>query len=535
MQSCVYAITYDIGTTGVKTCLFQLDEKLILTSSAYAGYGLYLLDNGGAEQDPEEWWAAICSTTHDVLQQADLKGSDICAVSFCSQMQCVVLADNNGIPVRRAMSYMDNRAGKQFADGMKHGIKISGMNLGKLLKSLIITKAVAGSVKDPVWKYKWVEENEPETFSRVYKWLDAKDYLVSRFTGNMTMTEGSAYATLLYDTRPGKRGWSRAMCRMLGVNPAHLADVIKSTDQAGAITEKAAQDLGLAAGTPVIGGGGDAELIGVGIGAACLGDTHIYLGTSGWVSTVTDKQVVDTTAMIASIVGPQTHRYHYFAEMETAGKCLEWVKDHLALDEIGIYLEKKNITESLERVYLSLYDYLCEVVSSVPAGSRGVIFTPWLHGNRCPFEDANARGMFFNIGLETGKSSLIRAVIEGIAYHCRSMLEAQEKKVQTSETILIAGGGAVSPVICQILADVLGRRVATLQSPQSAGAFGAAMLIAVSLGRIPSIESAKSLLGNYTAYSPVAENKALHDRNYRVFLSLYQDNKKNFSLLNAQS
>lgn len=535
MQPCTYAITYDIGTTGVKTCLFRIAEKLTLLNSAYAGYGLYLLDNGGAEQDPDEWWNAICLTTKEVLQISGMSREDICAVSFCSQMQCLVLTDKDGKPVRRAMSYMDNRAYKQFAKGMANGLQISGLNARKLLTSLSITKAVAASVKDPVWKYKWVQENEPEAFRRVHKWLDAKDYLITRFTGEFAMTQGSAFATLLYDSRPGKCGWSQTMCRMLGVNMAHLPEIISSTDQAGVITDEAANQLGLLAGTPVYGGGGDAELIGVGIGAVDIGDTHVYLGTSGWVSTVTDKQLVDTDSMIAAIVGAQQNRYHYFAEMETAGKCLEWVKDHLALDEIGVYLEKKHVAESLERLYLSLYDYLCEVVSHVPAGSKGVIFTPWLRGNRCPFEDPHVRGMFFNIGLETGKSALIRAVIEGIAYHCRSMLEAQEKKLRTSDTIMAAGGGATSPVICQILADVLGRTVVTLPDPQNAGAFGAAILIAVGMGRIPSIESAKALLPEYSTFTPEILNKDVHDRNYKVFQSLYKNNKKSFSLLNAQS
>jgi xylulokinase len=281
----------------------------------------------------------------------------------------------------------------------------------------------------------------------------------------------------------------------------------------------------------VYGGGGDAELISIGTGAVELGETHIYLGTSGWVSTVTDKQLVDTTSMIAAIVGAQPERYHYFAEMETAGKCLEWVKDHLALDEIGVYLEKKHITESLERVYLSLYDYLCEVVSTVPAGSGGVVFTPWLHGNRCPFEAPEARGVFFGIGIGTGKSEMIRAVIEGICYHLRWMLEAQEKKTRTSDTILVAGGGALSPVICQILADVLDRKVATQPQPQNAGAYGAAVLITAGMGLIPSAGSAKALLPGYTFFSPIAQNKSAHDVNYAVFRSLYKDNKKSFSLL----
>jgi xylulokinase len=533
MSELVYVITYDVGTTGVKTCLFLISEKITLVKDAYAGYGLYMTEGGGAEQDPDEWWAALCATTKAVLTDAGLSGRDIRAVSFCSQMQGLVLTDETGAPVRRAMSYMDGRAQKQYAEGFTHGLKVAGYNARKLATWLHRTKAAPTSIKDPVWKYKWVQENEPELFARVHSWLDVKDYLVSRFTGGQTMTEGSAYATLLFDVRPGSRGWSPKLCRELGVDINHLPRIIKAYDQAGAVTAEAAAGLGLAEGTPVYGGGGDAELIGVGAGAVNPGDTHLYLGTSGWISTVTDRQVVDPIASIASIVGCQPGRYHYFAEMETAGKCLEWVKDHLALDEIGVYLEEKDVAESLESVHLSLYDYLCEVVEQVPAGSNGVLFAPWLHGNRCPFEDANARGIYFNIGIDTGKSELIRAVIEGIGYHCRMMLEAHEKKLKASETILICGGGASSPVICQIIADILGHNIATLPNPQNVGAFGAAVLIATALGKIPSIEGAQDLLPEYTTYTPNPAHKAVHQRNYNVFKKLHDTNKKNFALLNT--
>ena len=135
--------------------------------------------------------------------------------------------------------------------------------------------------------------------------------------------------------------------------------------------------------------------------------------------------------MIAAIVGAQAGEYNYFAEMETAGKCFEWVKDHLALDEIGIYLQKvRTWPRARRQVYTSLYDYMTETIEAIPPGSGGVIFTPWLHGNRCPFEDPNAAGMFFNIRLDTGKTEMIRAVLEGICFHLRWMLECQDKKAK---------------------------------------------------------------------------------------------------------
>ena len=203
---------------------------------------------------------------------------------------------------------------------------------------------------------------------------------------------------------------------------------------------------------------------------------------------MTEKQLVDVSAMIAAIVGAQQGRFNYFAEMETAGKCLEWVKDHLALDEIGIYLKKQDVAESQEAVYTSLYDYMSDTIRDVPPGSGGVMFTPWLHGNRCPFEDPAAAGMFFNIRLETGKTELINAVVEGVCFHLKWMLDCQSRKVKTSDPVRFVGGGALSPVTCQRLADITGRAVEVVADPQNVGAVGAAAVMAVGLGLIDGLD-----------------------------------------------
>ncbi len=526
-----FAIAYDIGTTGVKTCLFEIGKTISLIADASEGYNLYVFPDGGAEQEPQEWWDAMCHTTAKVLEKSKIAPELIKGISFCSQMQGVVLVDKNGIPVRRAMSYMDQRSKKELKEGMAYGIQIAGANVFKLLKSLKITGAVSASVKDPVWKCKWVEKNEPENFKKAYKWLDVKEYFIARMTGEFCMTHDSAFATLLYDIH--KKCFSDSMCKMLNVNKDLLPKIVKSTDKVGVLLETPAKELGLAPGTAVFGGGGDASLIGVGAGSVSLGDTHVYSGTSGWVSTVVDKSVVDASAMIAAVVGAEDGMYNYFGELETAGKCLEWVKDHLALDEIGIYLEKKHITDGYETKYKSLYDYMTDAVKDIPAGSNGVIFTPWLHGNRCPFEDPNARGMFFNISLETGKSEMIRAVLEGVCYHLRWFLETEEKKVKTSQNLRFVGGGALSDLTCQILADVTGRTVETVDTPQNVGAMGAAVLVAVGMGECKSIEDAKKLIPVTKTFKPNAKTKEVYDRQYEVYKNLYKSNKKNFAVLNG--
>ena len=514
-----HLIAYDIGTTGVKTCLFEVEDSIRLLGYADESYPLYILDNGGAEQDGNDWWDAMCRTTREVLKKTGIEAEKIEGISFCSQMQGLVLVDQNGIPVHRPMSYMDQRAKDEIRKGIAHGFQIAGANVIKLIKSLLITGAVSGSVKDPVWKYKWVEAHEPENFARAHRWLDVKDYLISRCTGRFAVTQDSAFATLLYDTRKGHRGWSKTICSMLGVNMDHLPEIIRSTDRVGGLTARAAAELGLPEGTGVYGGGGDSSLIGVGAGCVNPGDTHIYWGTSGWVITVTQKQMVDVTAMIAAIVGAQGDKFNYFAEMETAGKCLEWAKTHLAADEVGYYGSKVPAEDNP-------YIILTRAAEQIPAGSDGLIFTPWLHGNRCPFEDPNASGMFFGLKLDTSKAQMIRAVLEGVCYHLRWMLESQDKMLKTANTIRFVGGGAKSPEIAQILADITGRPIETVESPQNVGSVGAAAVMAVGMGIIPSLEHVQSFIRVNHTYEPNMENHQVYNRYYKLFRKLYQANRK---------
>ena len=236
--------------------------------------------------------------------------------------------------------------------------------------------------------------------------------------------------------------------------------------------------------------------------------------------------------MITGVLSAKHGYFNYYAELETAGKCFEWVMDHLALDEVGIYLEQKNVTDDVESKYTSLYDYLSDEVSKVPPGANGVIFTPWMHGNRCPFEDSNAAGMFFNIKIENGKRDMIRAVLEGICYHLRWLLEAQETKVKTSETIRFVGGGALSSVTCQMLADITGRTIETVNNTQEVGAIGTALVVAAGIKGVDVLQLAQQLVKTNHIYIPNPGNKDIYERNYKVFKKLYKTNASNFRQLN---
>jgi xylulokinase len=535
MKDQSYVLCYDIGTTGNKTCLYRIAQKIELVDSCVAEYPLHILPDGGAEQSVDDWWGAVCKTTNTILSRVKVDRSAIRGIAFCCQMQGSILVDSNSQALRNPMIWMDIRATRQIEEFLYTGlIRISGYNALIALKSLRITGGLAGTAKDPLWKYQWVRENEPEIFRKVHKWLDVKDYLLLRCTGHYGMTRDSAHLTFLYDTRPGHLGWHKGLCDTFRVDMRHLPPVVRSTDVVGGLTKEAADAMGLSEGTPVFGGGGDLPLITIGSGCVEEYDTHIYIGTSGWLAANVERRILDIGNFMASIMGAMPGCYNYVGEQETSGVCLQWIRDRLALD--GLAASAHEIKSATERKELrDPYDAVNKAAGETPPGAGNIIFTPWLQGNRSPREDPYARGMFFNIGLKADTRMLIRAVMEGVAYHNRWMLQALDKKIPRQNSIRLVGGGAKSQVWCQIMADVTGRTIETIQNPQNAGAFGAAVVIGVGLGLLSSFHQAKSLIPLDRRYMPRSEFKEIYDQNFKAFQELYKNNKKLFRLLNQSS
>ncbi len=524
-------LAFDVGTTSTKSCLYRMGSPAELIGSAMESYPIKIQEGGRAEQNPEEWVDALILTTGRILEETGVSPSAIKGLSFSSQMQGLVLVGRDGMPLRPAMSYMDQRA-VEVKRKFSRGPGIDDIPPLLLARSIAVTGIAPTSVKDPLWKYLWVKENEKELFSWINYWLDVKDFLIYRLTGEAVCTEDSACATGLFDNRPGRGCWSLPLCRAYGVDPGHLPRIIGSSQVAGGLTGTMAARMGLAEDTPVFGGGGDASTIGLGAGAVEKNRTHIYMGTSGWVSAVTDRRMLDIKRKIASITCAVPGRFHYFCEQETSGKCLEWVRDHLAIDEIGIYLEKISVADDPESIYRNLFEYLNEVIGGTPAGSGDVLFTPWLHGNRSPFEDPHARGMFFNLGLNTGKSEMIRAVVEGLAYNSRWMLESIEERIPRQNVLRFVGGGALSPVTAQILADVTGRELEVPENPHNAGALGAALIAAWGMGWIDSPKEIPAMIPLKERFRPDRKDRAVYEKQYRVFRELYRKNRNLFYRMN---
>ena len=319
----IKVIAYDVGTTGLKACLFAVstEKGVEYIASTVEDYSLHMLGGGAIEQEPDDWWTAMCRSTKHLMQQTGVNRDEIRGVCFCSQMQNVLMVDEKGVPLRPCISWMDTRADLQFNRCMNTGLKVEGMNLFKILKFLRITGAGSFGSKDPVWKYLWVRDNEPEIFEKTYKWLDAKEYLACRATGVMKASRDTAGATFLYDVK--NDCWSEELCRMTGVEMRHLPEICASTDA----------------------------------GCTDIGDVNVYSGTSGWVETTVGKLHTDIGNLIGTLPGADPTVYNYVAEVDTSGKCMEWVKDRLDLQEMS-------------------YPELDAYIQDVPAGNNGVIFSP---------------------------------------------------------------------------------------------------------------------------------------------------------------
>jgi len=512
-----YVLAHDTGTTSNKAVLVGLDGEVI--GHASAEYPVYYPKRGYAEQQPSDWWNAVAKTTRDILEEVNVKPSDIAAVIFATQMSGTLPVNSNGEPLMPCMIWLDTRA-REKAEKMSKGfIKIAGYNIFTLLKFLSITGGIYGHAgKDPICKILWLKEEQPKIYAETYKFLDCKDYLVFKCTGNFVTSRDCANIWWMMDTRKGKLNWSETILKKYGIERAKLPEIMKATDIAGKLTPQAASEMGLREGTPVVVGAGDVASSAIGSGAINKGKMHAYIGTSGWLGCHLSERKKDLFHYIGSICSANPDMYLCVAEQETAGACLDWLKNTV-------------FRESREDVY----KLFSEMAIKIKPGADGLIFTPWLFGERAPLDDPTVRGGFYNLSLEHTREHMVRAVLEGVALNLKWALIYMEKLAGKAESINIIGGGAISNIWCQIFADALNRKINRVRDPKEAGAKGAAIIATVALGHIKNFEEAEKLVKIESVYEPNPKNASVYEEIFREFKSIYKNNMKMYHRLNMEA
>lgn len=499
MSEVKYILAHDVGTEVNKAAIVGTDGKVI--GSATDEYGVVYPNPGWAEQDPRVYWEAIVKTTREVLTKTKVKPSDISAVTFDAMMASIMPVDAKGKALRPILLWLDTRASKQ-ADNL-----MMLFDPMELLRRPVIP---AMSAKDQIPKIMWIKEKEPEIFAKASKFIDVKDYLIYKCVGDFYVDWSCASVDGMFNMKTNRL--EKDIIEKIGLTEEKLAKVVKTTDVVGNLTVEASHELGLTASTRVVCGCGDVPAVGIGSGAIKNGSPHLYIGSSGWIASHTDKPLFDLSG-VGTICSGDPNKLLLLGQMENCGACLKWFKDELCDAE-------KRTAETTGK---GVYQILDEEANQSPPGSKCLIFTPWMLGERCPFIDAKARGGFMNLALNHNKRDMIRAIMEGVAYNTRWVQELFEVNLKQKITTLNGvGGGAKSSTWMQIFADVLGKPIKQINVLQDVGSVGAAMVAAVGLGVYKDFDSLEKIFKVKSTFSPVETNKQVYDRMYDAMKRAYK-------------
>jgi xylulokinase len=498
-----YLLAHDVGTSGCKTVIMTADGRVV--ASAYETYPTQFSFSLWAEQDPEDWWQAVLKATRLVLDISGVRPDQVLSLSFSTQMVNALPLDGHGKPLRPCINWLDGRAWQEAQAVMaKFG--------GKKIFATLFGTAITG--KDLIPKFIWLKTNEPQVYQHASAIVDVSSYLLLRATGRLVYEWTTASVTGLFNLKT--KSWDSTAMRLFGLDRSKFPDLVQSSELVGGLTYKAARELGLLEGTPVIGGAGDAMTAAVGSGAVCDGEGHLCLGTSGFVGIVTRRKHTGRRG-IAFLQSADRDKLLLIAEMETAGACLIWAAQHL--------YGREPDADTLARMDSD--------VAGTAAGSGNLIFTPWMCGERCPVADESVRASFINLSSKHTRQQMTRAIYEGVAYNFRWTLESIADLYDLRpEPLRVMGGGAKGiPWLC-IISDITGRSLESVPHLQSASAVGAGLLAAVGLGLYPSVESLKALIPVENLVSPQSESKETYDRLYSVYRKVYPSLKQLHHTLN---
>ncbi len=516
-------LAVDLGTSGPKVALVTSRGEVL--DWEFEHVPLYLLPGGGAEQDANEWWTAIGKAMYRLLQRNAQSKSGIAALCCTSQWSGTVAIDASAQPLARAIIWMDARGAPYVRRITAGGIALQGYSILKLLYWVRLTGgAPSQSGKDSIAHILYLRHRAPELFHQAHKFLEPKDFLNLRFTGEYAASFDSIGLHWITDNRNlDQVKYSPRLLGYAGLDETRLPPLKRSIDILGEIRPVVADEFGLPRGVKVIVGSPDMQSAAIGSGAVEDGQAHLYIGTSSWLCCHTPKLKTDILHNIGTIPSAIPNRYLVLNEQECAGACLDYYLRQV------LYPEELGGLEKIPEVY---YQRANQQAGAAPAGSGRVIFAPWLYGERTPVDDHLARGAFFNLSLRTSQAHLTRAVFEGVAYNTRWLLTFVEKFVQRRlEQINFVGGGAQSDLWCQIHADVLQRTIHKMHQPILVNARGAAFIASVGMGWL-TFADVPACVPVERTFIPQTEHVERYEQLYREFIRFYERNRAGYARLN---
>jgi len=520
-----YVLAVDLGTGGPKVAVVSATGRI--AAHAFEKVGMALGADGGAEQTAEDWWNAIVVSARRALSDAAVEPERIVGIGCTSQWSGTVPIGGDGQAIGPAIIWLDSRGANAVKRVVRGALNVQGYSATKAARWVRRTGGIPSlSGKDPVGHIHFLREERPDVYGATAVFLEPVDYLGLRLTGLARASHDSITLHWVTDNRDiNAIAYDDSLFELAGLERHMLPELVPTGSILGGVTPAAAAALGLLPGTPVVAGTGDLHSAAVGSGAVEDFDGHLYIGTSSWISCHVPFKKTDALTNIASFPSGLPGRYLVADEHETGGACLTWLRDNLifpadALDPGG---------EAPDDVFARLN----EMATGVAPGSRGVLFTPWLNGERSPVDDHTIRAGFHNMSLSSTRSDMVRAVFEGVALNSAWLLGAVEKYTKRPfDSLAFVGGGANSDLWAQIHADVMERTVRQIAEPVLANVRGAALITHLALGHIE-LSDIPSMVEVKAVYTPDKEAGAVYAPLLKEFVNLYEKTKGIHKRLNG--
>jgi xylulokinase len=490
-------MAHDLGTSGNKATLFTLDGEMI--GSCFESYQTFYPKPGWAEQDQEEWWQAFRKSSESLLAQIPDRVDDIVALSFSAQMMGCSPVTAEGKPLYNAIIWSDQRAAKQ----KEHLTQLIGDDDSYTITGTVMIANYLAA------KILWLKEHYPDVYKNTYKFLQAKDYIILKLTGNFYTDYSDASGTNLFDIRAKK--WSEEITKEADIDLGKLPDAVSSTTMVGKVTSEAARETGLPEGLPVIAGGGDGPCATVGAGASRPGYCYNVYGTSAWNSITTEEPLYDREKRTFIINHLDENLYMGVGTMQSAGGSYEWLNSWLGTPErlLG------------EEIGLSSFELMSMEAQKAEPCCHGALFLPYLMGERAPYWDSEVKGAFLGLNRLVGRPEIIRSVLEGTVFHLKLILDIIEENGFAVNEMRLIGGGNKSKFLNKLMADIWGKPVAIMKVLEEATSLGAAIAGFVGAGAISSIPEAESMITVERREYPDEAVGAQYSGFYEVFKQAY--------------